>query len=255
MFDLSYENRFGGLTRLYGDEALEKLRESRVAVVGLGGVGSWAAEALVRSGVGRLVLIDLDDVCVTNTNRQLHAADGAYGKSKATVMAARLKTINPFCEVETVVDFLTPSNAKLLLDDELDFVIDAIDSVPDKAVMVEVCRDRGIPLAVSGGAGGRTDPTKVRVDDLGREQGDSLLKAVKRALKKNGRALADDQGFYGVKCVFSTEPPILPWEVCPAVQKGPGGIGCEAGWGAAVFGTGTFGFVLASIAVSTLAHR
>ena len=242
MIDLSYENRFGGLTRLFGASALERLAGAHVMVVGVGGVGSWAVEALARSAIGRLTLVDLDDVCATNTNRQLHALDPHWGRLKVEVLAERVRLINPDIHVEAKADFLTRKSAPSLLDPAPDVVIDAIDSVADKVALAQMCLERRIPLLISGGAGGRSDPTKVRVEDLGRERGDALLKSVKRGLKAQGLA-PNATGLWGLECVFSDEPPVLPeaWQ--------GGRIGCAEGFGAAAFATGAFGFALASRAV------
>lgn len=257
MIDLSYENRFGGLERLYGVQALPRLRRAHVLVVGLGGVGSWAVEALARSGIGRLTLIDLDDVCATNTNRQMHALDPEWGRLKGEVLADRARHINPEADVRFRADFFTRKSAAGLLADRPDLVLDAIDSVDDKVALVEECRNLATPLVVSGGAGGKTDPTKVRIADLGRETGDSLLKAVKRGLKARGLQ-PDSQGLWGVDCVYSEEPSVLPWEICAVPKPEAGGssrIDCATGFGAASFATGTFGFCLASRAVALLLKR
>jgi len=255
VIDLSYQNRFGGLERLYGSDALPRLRKAHVMVIGIGGVGSWAVEALARSGIGTLTLVDLDDVCATNTNRQMHALDPEWGRLKAEVLAERVHKINPEAEVRFRADFFTRKSAEGLLNPPPDLILDAIDSVDDKVALVEACRRRAIPVVMSGGAGGKTDPTKVRVADLGREQGDALLKAVKRGLKARG-ILPDSQGLWGVECVFSEEPSVLPWEVCASVPPpGAGGsarIDCSTGFGAVAFATGTFGFCLASRAVVRL---
>lgn len=254
MIDLSYENRFGGLERLYGTGVLDRLRGAHVLVIGIGGVGSWTVEALARSAVGRLTLVDLDDVCATNTNRQLHALDPEWGRLKGEVLADRARRINPDAKVTFVADFFTRKSAEGLLVDLPDLVVDAIDSVDDKVALVEACLARQVPLLMSGGAGGKTDPTKVRVADLGREQGDALLKSVKRGLKARGRR-PNDQGLWGVECVYSEEPSVLPWEVCAVAAPGEGGssrIDCATGFGAASFATGTFGFVLAARAVARI---
>jgi tRNA A37 threonylcarbamoyladenosine dehydratase len=252
MIDLSYENRFGGLTRIYGPGALGKLKAAHVMVVGVGGVGSWAVEALARSGIGHLSLVDLDDVCATNTNRQLPALDPEWGRLKVEVLAERVRQINPEARVSVRADFFTRKSAGTLLEPRPDLVLDAIDIVVDKVALVEACRRASIPVLVSGGAGGKTDPTKIRCADLGREQGDALLKALKRGLKAQGLG-AGPQGVWGIDCVFSEEAPVLPWEVCDAVPKPDAGgsarIDCSTGFGAVAFATGSFGFTLASRAV------
>ena len=252
MIDLSYENRFGGLERIYGSEALARFKKAHVLVVGLGGVGSWAVEALARTGVGILTLVDLDDVCATNTNRQVHALDPEWGRLKAEVLVDRVLRINPEAEVTAVPDFFTRKSAPNLLSRVPDLVIDAIDILDDKIALVEECRNRGLPLVMCGSAGGKTDPTRVRWADLGKETGDMLLKTVKRGLKSRG-IHPDDRGFWGVECVYSIEPAIMPWEVCDSVPRpGDGGssrIDCSTGYGAVAFATGTFGFTLASRAI------
>jgi tRNA A37 threonylcarbamoyladenosine dehydratase len=254
MIDLSYENRFGGLERVYGSGALAKLRAAHVLVVGLGGVGSWTVEALARTGVGRLTLVDLDDICATNTNRQLHALDPEWGRLKSDVLADRVRRINPYASVRAVPDFFTSKSAAALLDPEPDLVVDAIDSVPDKVALAQECRQRGLPLVMSGGAGGKTDPTRVRCADLAREEGDALLKAVKRGLKAAG-VRPGDGGLWGIDCVYSGEPSVLPWDVCAVPRPDQGGsaaIDCATGFGAVAFATGTFGFALASRAVTII---
>jgi tRNA A37 threonylcarbamoyladenosine dehydratase len=255
VIDLSYENKFGGLTRIYGDGVLDRLRGAHVMVVGLGGVGSWAVEALARTGVGTLTLVDFDDVCATNTNRQLHALDPNWGRLKAEALADRVKLINPDADVRLKADFFTEKSAESLLSARPDVVIDAIDSVNDKVTLVLECRSRGLPLLVCGGAGGKTDPTRVRTADLGREVGDALLKAVKRGMKARGAA-PDERGLWGVECVYSEEHSVRPWDVCAAVtaphEGGAARIDCATGFGAVSFATGTFGFCLASRAVERL---
>lgn len=263
-FDLSRENRFGGLGRLVGPAGLEALGTKTVLVAGLGGVGSWAAEALARSGLGGLVLVDLDDSCVTNTNRQLHALDGAYGQPKATLLAERFRLINPAMQLRVITDFVTPRNVDRLIVPGIDFVIDATDSVPDKAAMYLRCRTAGIPLAISGASGGRTDPTRLVWSDLGQEEGDPLLKSLKRWLRRNhafqpGRAAGSagsHREHWGAWCVWSREPAVLPWEQCGLdgqPSQPAGRIDCASGFGAASFLTGSFGFALASLAVRHLA--
>jgi len=258
MIDLSYENRFGGLERLYGSGALVVLRRAHVMVVGLGGVGSWAVEALARTGVGTLSLVDLDDVCATNTNRQLHALDPEWGRLKAEVLVDRVRRINPEATVTPIVDFFTAKSATKVLGVGPTVVIDAIDTVNDKVTLIEECRTRSLPVIVSGGAGGKTDPTRIRCADLGRETGDALLKAVKRGLKARG-LVPDPQGRWQVDCIYSEEPSVLPWEVCEAVPApGEGGssrIDCATGFGAVAFATGAFGLALASRAVREILGR
>ena len=157
------EERFGGIGRLYGLKGAERLAAARVAVVGIGGVGSWAAEALARSGVGTIILQDMDDLCITNTNRQIHALQGTYGQMKVEVMAERLRLINPAVEVVELLSFYTVSAPERLFDTQPDVVIDAIDSMRPKTHLIAECRRRGVKLVTCGGAGGRTNAAAISI--------------------------------------------------------------------------------------------
>lgn len=238
--------RFAGVGRLYGEAAQQAFASAHVAVVGLGGVGSWAAEALARSGVGALTLIDLDIIGESNTNRQLHALGDAYGQAKVEAMAGRIRAINPDCRVTTVEDFVTPENVAALLAPPLSYVIDAIDQTRAKVAMALHCRQVGVPLVVSGAAGGRRDPTRIAVDDLARTTGDSLLARLRQQLRRHPGFPRDPKRRWGIRAVFSTEP--LHKAACPAT----GGLNCS-GYGSAVAVTGTFGFAAAAAALNDLA--
>ncbi|MCI0535070.1 MAG: tRNA threonylcarbamoyladenosine dehydratase, partial [Verrucomicrobiales bacterium] len=249
---------FGGIARLYGAQGLQRLRRSHVCVIGLGGVGSWAVEALARSGVGRLTLVDLDDICVSNINRQIHAVEGTVGKTKVEVMAARARAINPECEILSRVEFFTESTAAGILAEPLECVVDAIDSVRNKCLLIACSRERGIPIVVCGGTGGRRDATAVRIADLAQTSHDRLLQKVRERLRKEHGFPRRGQEF-GVDCVYSAEAPVFPHQdgsVCatrPAVagssEDEPRQLNCESGLGSATFVTGTFGFIAASLAV------
>ena len=252
-----YGVRFGGIGRLYSKEGLERLRHAHVCVIGIGGVGSWAVEALARSGVGSLTLVDMDDICVSNVNRQIHALDGEIHKPKVEVMAARVNTINPSCVVHAERAFFVQANACKILEPRFDFVLDAIDAVREKALCVALCRELKIPVITSGGAGGRRDPTQVRVDDLSHATHDRLLQSLRKTLRS-------DHGFprgekkFGVECIFSPEPPMFPQKdgsVCETRAEGDDQLklDCRAGFGSATFVSGTFGFVAAARIVSRLA--
>src|SRR4051812_35120332 len=171
-----YDERFGGVGRLFAADGLQRLRNAHVCVIGIGGVGSWGVEALARSGLGQLTLIDLDDVCVSNVNRQLHALDGEIGRSKVEVMARRVQAINPGCVVHPINAFFTEANAKELLAQRFDYLLDAIDSSTKKSHLIALCRELGIPVLTTGAAGGRRNPTAVRVADLSRASHDRLLR-------------------------------------------------------------------------------
>src|SRR5208282_3108152 len=179
-----FETRFGGIARLYGRSGLEKLRAARVCVVGVGGVGTWAAEALARSGVGALTLVDLDEVCASNINRQLHALTGTVGRAKVEVMAERIRAINPECRVTAEPKFFNEQSAAELLGPRFDFVLDAIDSVTNKVLLLAGCRQRNLPVVACGGAGGRRDGTRVRTADLDLVSHDRLLAEVRKKLRK-----------------------------------------------------------------------
>ncbi|MBK8093026.1 MAG: tRNA threonylcarbamoyladenosine dehydratase [Verrucomicrobiaceae bacterium] len=257
----SYQQRFGGIARLYGVAALPRLSAAHVAVVGVGGVGSWVVEALARSGVGRLTLIDMDDVCITNTNRQLPALAHTVGRPKVAVLAERVAEIHPQCRVEQVIEFLTPANAQRLLAGDFDFVVDAVDRTSIKAQIIATCRARGLPVITSGSAGGRRDATAIKVADLGLAGGDALLKGTRQCLRSDHGFPKSPEGRsmeFGVPCVFSTEKAQYPQAdgTCKLTPE-PGAeaglrLDCAAGFGAATFVTGTFGFVLAGEVVRRL---
>ncbi|WP_245784235.1 tRNA cyclic N6-threonylcarbamoyladenosine(37) synthase TcdA [Halomonas korlensis] len=255
-----HELRFGGIRRLYGGRAFARFRRAHVVVVGVGGVGSWAVEALARSGIGKLTLIDLDDVCVSNINRQLHALDGTIGRPKVEVLAERCRAIQP--EIEVVADsaFVTPHNLAERLPADADLVLDAIDNVMAKAALIAWCKRRKLPIVVTGAAGGQTDPTRIRVADLSRTEHDPLLAKVRARLRRDFGFSRNPKRRFSVECVYSDEQLVYPssdGEVC--LQKpGTGDVtrlDCASGFGAATFVTGSFGFVAASRALARLAKQ
>lgn len=253
-----YLQRFGGVERLYGRGALHRLSKAHVCVVGVGGVGSWTVEALARSGIGALTLIDLDDVCVTNVNRQLHALDGSIGQPKVDVLAARVRAINPNCRVQARSAFLTEASASELIEGQgYDYVVDAIDSLTNKCILIARACALGLRIATSGGAGGRSDPAKIKTDDLAFTIRDPLLRDVRKRLRQRHGFSRDLQQPFGVAAVYSTEPPVYPQgdgTVCAEPDAGTGtGINCDAGIGTASFVTGAFGFAAAAVVVTALA--
>lgn len=249
-------DRFGGVARLVSAEGLQRLRAAHVCVVGIGGVGSWTVEALARSGIGALTLIDLDEVCVTNINRQIHALEGTVGRGKAEVMAERVRLINSECRVTAVTEFFTEANAHRLLAPEFDFVVDAIDSVAHKCRLLALCWQRGLPVIACGAAGGRLDATAVRVADLADATHDRLLAEVRRKLRQEYGFLSASRRF-GIPAVFSPETPVVPEPpACGAEGQGSEPsprLNCEWGYGSATFVTGTFGFAAAGWVVRKLA--
>jgi tRNA threonylcarbamoyladenosine dehydratase len=252
---LGYQKRFSGIGRLYGAAGLERIRNAHVCVVGLGGVGSWAVEALARSGVGELTLIDLDDVCISNVNRQLHAVEGELGKPKVAVMAQRVRAINPDCVLHPLQAFFLKSNAEEILQTPFTAVLDAIDSPSRKAVLISLCRERNIPVVVTGAAGGRRDPTAIEVTDLSLASHDCLLREVRRRLRKR-HAFPRGDRLFGIECVVSREPVMFPAQdgtVCAQRPDGPDlRLDCNSGFGTSCFVTGTFGFVAASRIIAKL---
>ena len=252
-----YTERFGGIGRLYGKPAMERLRRASVLVVGLGGVGSWAVEGLARSGVGALTLVDLDDICVTNVNRQLHALDGQIGRAKGVALAERVRAISPECRVVVVSRFFTETTADEILAPHYDGVVDAIDSSSNKALLIARCVRRGLPCVTAGGAGGRRDPTQIRSGDLGESGRDPLLKILKKRLRRDHGFPKGEGVRFGVRCVYSQERPVFPWAdgLC-RMEAEPGSdlrLDCESGFGTGVFVTGAFGLAAAGELVAALA--
>ncbi|MFM9270864.1 tRNA cyclic N6-threonylcarbamoyladenosine(37) synthase TcdA [Halomonas elongata] len=257
--DDDYELRFGGIRRLYGARAAERFRQAHVVVAGVGGVGSWTVEALARSGIGRLTLIDLDDVCVSNVNRQLHALDGTIGRPKVEVLAERCRAIQPGIEVIADTAFVTPGNLADRLPEDADHVVDAIDSVAAKAALIAWCKRRKQPITVTGAAGGQTDPTRIRTADLTRTEHDPLLAKVRARLRRDHGFSRNPRRRFSVECVYSDEQLIYPGadgEVCHT-KPGAGEstrLDCASGFGAATFVTGSFGFAAASRVLARLAR-
>jgi tRNA threonylcarbamoyladenosine dehydratase len=255
-----YNQRFGGTRRLYGQQSVEILRAAHVCVIGLGGVGSWAAEALARTGVGELTLIDMDDVCVTNINRQVHAMSGTVGQSKIEVMAERIKLINPDCKVNLIDDFISVENQDQYLRKEYDYVLDAIDSIKAKAALVAYCRSNKIKVITTGGAGGQTDPTQIKVADLTKTIQDPLARKLKERLRREHNFPTNPARKFGIDCVFSTEQLKYPQpdgSVCgvKSTAEGPKRMDCASGFGAATMVTATFGFVASARIVDKLIEK
>ena len=251
--------RFAGVDRLYGTGTVQRLQARHVCVIGLGGVGSWAVEALARSGVGRLTLVDADEVCLSNTNRQLHALDGQFGRGKAEVLAERCRGINPALQVDVLAQFLLPSNLTEVLDRGYDLVVDACDSFRSKVELIAWCRRRKLPVVVVGSAGGRTDPTQVRVRDLSRTEHDALLALVRKKLRAEFNFPKNRDRYFGVPAVYSLQNvryPQADGSVCGTrPDVGPDAalkLDCGAGLGAATHVTGAFAFAAVGKAIELL---
>jgi tRNA A37 threonylcarbamoyladenosine dehydratase len=252
-----FETRFGGIARLYGRDGLARLRAAHVGVVGIGGVGTWAAEALARSGVGAISLVDLDEVCVTNINRQLPALTDTVGRAKVAVMAERIRAINPECRVTAEQRFFNEQTADELLAPKFDFILDAIDDVTNKMLLLVRCRDQKIPVIACGGAGGRRELTSVRVGDLSKASHDKLLSEVRRRLRKE-HGFPAEHSVMNLPCVYSVERAIYPQadgSVCEMRSSAEDGsrLNCNGGLGSATFVTGAFGFAAAGFVVRKIA--
>ena len=253
-----FETRFGGIARLYGKAGLEKLRAAHVGVIGIGGVGTWAAEALARSGIGAITLVDLDEVCVTNINRQLHALTESVGRSKVEVMAERIRAINPECRVTAEQKFFNEQTAEELLAPKYNFVVDAIDDVTNKVLLLVRCRKKNLPVIACGGAGGRRELTSVRVGDLSKASHDKLLSEVRRRLRQE-HGFPAGQSAMDLPCVYSVERAVFPQadgSVCEMRSEAEDGakLNCNGGLGSATFVTGAFGFAVAGFAVRKIAE-
>lgn len=239
--------RFGGIERLYGEQALARLAQARVLVAGIGGVGSWAAEALARCGVGHLVLVDLDHVAESNINRQIHALESTVGAAKTQVMAERIRLINPDCGVRCFEDFLTVDNLDTIIGTDVDFVIDAIDQPRVKAALIAWCRDRATPMIVCGAAGGRTDPLSLAREDVALVRGDALLSSVRARLRRDFEFAREAGRRFGVSAIYSRQPR------GGAVRDDSAGsaLACS-GYGSIVTVTASMGLAAAQAALETL---
>jgi tRNA A37 threonylcarbamoyladenosine dehydratase len=252
--------RFGGVARLYGQAALASFRTSHVAIIGIGGVGSWAAEALARSGIGELSLFDLDEVCVSNINRQIHALQDSVGQLKVDSMAARLLAINPELKVHACHTFVTAKNVMTLLHKDFDYVFDATDSVNAKTAIIAHCRRHKIRIISSGGAGGQIDPTQIKLDDLSRTTQDPLLAKVRNHLRRLHGFTRNPKRKFSVDCVYSTEQ--LRYDqgdgsVCvkKPEKQGATKLDCASGFGAITHITASFGLVAVSRILQKLAKN
>ncbi len=255
--ELDYERRFGGVKRLYGEIGLNKLKAAHVAVIGIGGVGSWAAEALARNAVGHISLIDLDNIAESNVNRQLHAVDGAFGKAKVSAMRERILSINPQCVVHEIEDFITAENIASILSVEYDVILDCIDDALAKIALAVFCKQQNIPLIMAGSAGGRLDPTRIQAADLAHVTGDRLLSKIRNQLRRDyafpkafdAKTLNPKKSAkFGIECVYSDEQAMKPDATCEVNSASITGLNC-AGYGSSVCVTAPFGFIAAQLAI------
>lgn len=262
--DIDFDRRFGGLARLYGPPALDAFRHAHVCVIGVGGVGSWVVEALARSAIGRITMIDLDHLAESNVNRQLHALTDTLGMAKVEALSQRIAQINPYCEVTQVEDFIAADNVEaMIVPGRFDYVIDAIDDARAKTALIVHCRQQKIPLITVGSAGGKVDPTRIEVCDLSRTEQEPLLARVRKNLRIKHGFPRGTRHKFGIDAVYSTEPLRHP-EAC-AIEgttndadagdeaTGITGLNC-AGYGSAVVVTASFGFVAAAHVLRKLAE-
>ncbi len=254
--EVDFARRFGGIARLYGERALERFRGAHVCVIGVGGVGSWVVEALARSAIGHLTLIDLDNVAESNINRQIQALSSTVGMAKIEALKQRIAQINPFCQVTLVEDFIDVENIPAMIADKnFDYVVDAIDSVKPKAALIAWCSANRMPLVVVGGAGGQIDPTKVEIRDLARTEQEPLLKKVRKILRAQYGFARGEKQKYHIDAVFSMEPLRYPdaGDACDVDPNSITGLNC-AGFGSSMVVTATFGMVTAGQVLRRLAE-
>ena len=247
------DRRFGGLARLYGAAGATQIRQAHVVVVGIGGVGSWAAEALARNAVGNITLVDLDNIAESNVNRQIHALEANFGKAKITAMHERILSINPNCVVREIEDFVTLDNVSKMLDFHSSVMLDCTDDVKAKIALVLNAKATQTPLIIVGAAGGRLDPTRMKTADLSQVQGDKLLAKVRNQLRRDYQFSKATQtkksAKFGFVCVYSDEPVIKPEAACETDALT--GLNC-AGYGSSVCVTASMGFAAAQLAINLM---
>ncbi len=250
------QRRFGGIDRLYGSGTVENLSKAHICIIGVGGVGSWACEALVRSGIGKITLIDMDHVAESNINRQLQALESTLGKNKVEVLAHRIAGINPDCEVNLIDDFITPDNQQALLRGHIDAVIDCIDDFRTKAALINHCRESEIELVTTGGAGGKSDPTRIRLTDLARSEQDPLLAKTRSLLRQRYGFPRNLKKKFKIASVWSDEQQVFLWDDGQLRQQRPGTCSNQSlncgGLGSSMPVTATFGNIAAAYMLEKL---
>ena len=262
--EVNLSRRFGGIARLYGNGGLQRLLGSHVCVIGIGGVGSWVAESLARSAIGCISLIDMDLVSESNINRQLVATTDSIGRDKVLVMRDRIKQINPSCAVHAVDDFISRDNLDALIKPEFNFVIDCIDDFRTKAALIHHCRKRRIPILTVGGAGGQSNPAKIKQVDLSRTQHDVLLARTRKLLRQDYGFARNLKRSFGVPCVYSDEQLVFPdgeGGVCAQrpisesnSNSASNALNCAGGMGSITHVTGTFAFIASGFVITSLAN-
>jgi tRNA A37 threonylcarbamoyladenosine dehydratase len=257
------KQRFGGVSRLHGDDGFAKLQAAHVCVVGIGGVGSWVCEALARTGVGEITLIDADDICVTNINRQIHALTDTIGQEKTAAMATRIHSINPDCVVHQQTTFFIESTAEDLLQTKFDYVVDAIDSLKHKTLLIALCKQKHIPIVAVGGAGGKSQVAPIQVADMSLTYGDRLLSKVRANLRKQfnfpkANSTGKNKGMskkFNIPCVFSPEPVKMPWcEIADGEMRTSLKLDCNNGFGTDMTVISVFGIMAANYVIGELVN-
>ena len=259
----NFEEKFASLARVYGSEELKKIQNANICVVGLGGVGSWAVEALARTGVRHLTLIDGDDISRSNINRQCHALESTIGLMKAKVMQQRILDIHPECECTIFEQYINADNISGLLltesENKFDCVIDAIDRIKYKSLMIHFCKKHKIKIIATGGAGGLINPTQIEIKDLSRTWNDPLASAVRLALRQVHNFSRNLKRSFGVPCVYSTEQPRYPDKDGKVGYQKPGvahlTLDCGFGYGSSVMVTSVFGFTAAARAIELILKK
>ncbi len=250
--------RFSANARVLGEVAQRRLREKHIAIIGIGGVGSWTAEALARNGVGQLTLIDHDDIAESNINRQIHALSSTLDTPKVEAMKNRIAEINPACDCVAIDDMLVSKNMPNYIREDFDFVVDAIDSVKFKTDLIYFCKRNKIPIITTGGAGGLTDPTKITIADLTRTTNDPLAAKVRHELRRRYNWTRTKGRRFGVKCVYSPQQPVYPTPEGGVSQSRPVDPGvrldCATGYGSTATVTASFGLIAAAYVTNKLCH-
>lgn len=264
-FSDDFRRRFSGIARLYGEQGLIKIKNANILVIGIGGVGSWVAEALARTGLSTIALMDMDEVCLSNVNRQIHALTDNVGQSKIAVMGERLKQINPDINIDLIEDFLDKENIQQYLHQQYDFVVDAIDSVISKAALIAHCKRHKIPILTIGGAGGQRDPGKIKIRDLAKTTGDPLLAKVRNELRRHYRFSRNVKRPFDIKAIYSDEQLYYPQGDGSVLKSRPeqmdsSKMDCQNGFGAASFVTASFAnmavsFILEKITAKNPSHK
>jgi len=259
------QRRFAGVARLYGEQGLLRLNAAHVCVIGLGGVGSWVAESLARSAVGKITLVDMDVVSESNINRQLVATQSDIGRDKGLVMRDRIHQINDQCQVTVIDEFIAKENLSEIVSEEFDFVIDCIDDFRTKAALIHYCKKHKINVLTTGGAGGQIDPTKIKQCDLSRTQHDVLLAKTRKLLRQDYGFARNPKRSFGIACVYSDEQLVYPDgdggispqrpPVDPNAGVSSNALNCAGGIGSITHVTGAFAFIASGFVLNKLANR